>query len=402
MATLLVTLVILTTITFITIYTSRTVLMEQKIATNDFRGRMAFEAAESGSEMAMAYVAGGRDMDNDGLLPCAPQFLADATLCGDYDDDEFIFDTDNDTVPDSNILTLPDGSQVSIALSAQNSGDLIITRITAVGVSDDRAATRTITNTIALLSPLPNVPENPLITRGTVVINGSATVHNLEGNSTIWSGGDVDLGSNNSTGTEIASPQSLDYPDCLGNSADPCDPAAASDRYIASLDIIEYDTSLSNLSEAEFFENFFGFDPATYKATRTDDVIAAANIGDIDLVTKKVIWVEGNVAINGLTVGCSVPVTGNATTCPDNPVEPVILIIDGNLNLSGGPHFFGMVYVMGDINVSGNSTFVGSVVSQGTNTDTSGSLDIWYNSDLLESLQQEGRPAGGGGSWRDF
>ena len=88
-------------------------------------------------------------------------------------------------------------------------------QIVATGRSDDGTAVRQITQTIMTINPLPNAPDNPVITRGSMVIGGSATVHNPEGHSTIWSGDDVDLGSNNSTATEIADSTQVSYPGCM-------------------------------------------------------------------------------------------------------------------------------------------------------------------------------------------
>ena len=395
-ATLLVSMVILVTITFITLYTARTVLMEQKIATNVYRSNMSFEAAETGGELGMDFVSNGRDRDDDDLLP--------GNLAGS-DPDEFLFDSTSDGVNDTNTTTLPNGSWVTVSLvNADVGDDIIATTIIAQGWSDDNAATRTVTQTVALVSPLPNVPENPLTTQGTVVIGGSATVHNPEGNSTIWSGGDVDLGANNSTSTEIADPASANYPDCLGDSENPCDPVQSSDRYVAGLDVIEYDSSLSNLSGDEFFQNFFGTPPATYRETRATmdiDIAAGGNIGDAHLATNEIIWVEGNVTISGLTVGCTVAMTGS-NRCTAANEAPSILIINGNLTLQGGPQFYGLVYVAGNVTVVGNTTLVGAVITQGAATNTTGSLDVWYDSALLAGLGEIGPPAGGGGSWRDF
>ena len=73
-ATLGATLVLLVLVTAIAIYTARSVLFEQRISGNDFRSRMAFEAAESGLLVALAYLSssGGEDKDGNGAsTPCS-------------------------------------------------------------------------------------------------------------------------------------------------------------------------------------------------------------------------------------------------------------------------------------------------------------------------------------------
>ncbi|MCW8973766.1 MAG: hypothetical protein OQL05_10895 [Gammaproteobacteria bacterium] len=395
-ATLLISIVVLTTITFITLYTSRAVMTEQKISGNELRSRIAFEAAEAAAEMAIAYISDGRDRDEDGLLP--------GVIAGS-DDDEFLFDSNGDGTRDSNTLELSNGSRATVSLLNADFGDIFATDIISQGWSDDRTATRTITQRVALVPALPNAPDNPLITRGTVVVNGSAEVVNPEGNSTIWSGGDVDLGSNNATHTEVVNPADVNYPDCLGDSANPCDTVQASDRYVAGLDIIEYDSSLNNLSDDDFFSNFFGLPPTRYRETRVTmdiDLAAGDNPDQIHLATDEVIWVDGNLSLNGSTMGCEVAVTGS-NVCPSGNQDPSILIVNGDLNLAGGPQFYGMVYVMGDVNINGNANVVGSMVTQGNATNTTGNLTVIYNSALLRELGENGEQAGGGGgSWRDF
>lgn len=403
-ATLLVSLVVLTTITFITLYTARTVMTEQQISGNELRGRMAFEAAEAGSEMAIAYIRGGRDRDGDNLLP--------GELPGS-DDDEFIFDlTGSDGIGDTNTLVLANGSSVTVSLQAADFVDvgtgleIIATRITSQGWSDDRTATRTIVQEVANVSPLPNGPQNPLISRGAVVVNGASVVQNPEGNSTIWSGGDVDLSSNNNTNTQIADPGDPNYPDCLGDSANPCGMIQGSDRYVPGVDIIEYDSSLANLSPDEFFANFFGSPPARYRedyVTIDIDTGAGDSVAPIHLADSEVIWVQGDLTLGaGTTMGCLVAVTGS-NRCPANQVVPSILIVQGDLNLSGNAQFYGLVYVTGNIEGSGSPVFVGSLVTASTST-TTGSLNITYNSSILRQISRDpGKTAGGGGgSWRDF
>ena len=312
-ATLLISLVILTTITFTLIYSARTVLMEQRITANDLRGRQAFEAAEAGQEAAVAYLmtGGGRDKDGDGYI------VTDA-----LETDEFIFDTDTTPGNDSNTLTMPNGSQVTVEMFVADidtkTSAYVATRIQTKGWSDDGTATRTINHVYSYVSPLPNVPENPVLARGTVVVNGSATVINPEGHSTIWSGLPVDLGGNAATATMIADPsQTSDgahttkYPNCLGSTTldpencaptatnqCPCEVVMSSDRGTPGLDIVEQDDSLKNLLAGEFFMNFFGTTEQDYKNNRVTLFTTGTDSSEdyptgTNLATSQVVWVDG-------------------------------------------------------------------------------------------------------------
>ena len=102
------------------------------------------------------------------------------------------------------------------------------------------------------------------------------------------------------------------------------------------------------------------------------------------------------------TVGCEVRITGS-NVCPADSVDPSITIINGDLILEGTPHFYGLVYVIGNLELSGNSTFHGAMISTGgLQNGTGGSMDIWYNSDLLEWVRFNGFLASAPGSWHDW
>ena len=64
-ASLVMSMVILALITFVTIYTSRSILNEQKIANNDYRAKQAFGAAEAGIAEAISYLSEDPDRNLD-------------------------------------------------------------------------------------------------------------------------------------------------------------------------------------------------------------------------------------------------------------------------------------------------------------------------------------------------
>jgi hypothetical protein len=171
-ATLVMALVLLVLTSMVAAYTGSAVLFERRISANEFRSGQAFEAAESGLSSALAYMGtrGGADKNRDGVI-------------------DPVFDTNADGIGDSNSSTYADNSSVTVTVN----GTFPNYVIQSVGVSDDLTATRTVWSVGASVDALPNSPDNPLTTRGAVIIGGSATVHNPEGHSTIWSGDYVDL-----------------------------------------------------------------------------------------------------------------------------------------------------------------------------------------------------------------
>ena len=433
-AALLMSLILLALITIITLYTAKNIVMEKKIGGNDFRSKLAFEDAETGLHdtlnfFKIKYVGDLADFDNTDFSlidvdnytvtltdNANPNVTQSVTYAGGaaYDIANFnLIDKDNVYIVglknsnSSSSLSITDDSAGVAGEEVEGLGPF---DIVSVGSSEDNTASRTISILTNNVDPLPNVPGNPLTSKSAVIINGSATVYNPEGHSTIWSGESVDLGSNNSTATYVANPSDVAYPACMDSSVT-CSGTQSSNRTSIGLDVIEHDSSLGNLSEDEMFINVFGIPPDVYRDSTADMVIDAANIADAFNATGKIIWVDGHTTINGETIGCSVDIVGiNADsdnlpskTCTDTPIVPSILIINGDLTTIGSPVFYGLVYVMGNLQGGGNPTVEGAIVLGGDNNSApSGSVDIWYNSDLLEALRNLGSYSAASGTWSDW
>jgi Tfp pilus assembly protein PilX len=380
--TLAVSMGILVLSTLVTFSVSRAILMEQKITNNEGRAREAFEAAEAGLIEAMAYLRNDPDANANNVV------------------DTNVLDSNGDGTADSTTRTIGTGS-VTVAVT-DISGNLTEFRVVAQGFSDDRSATRTIEQIMVTINPLPNAPQNPVVTRGSIIISGSATVHNPEGHSTIWSGDDIDLGSNNSTSTEVPDASDPDYPGCMDVPMS-CDLVAASSRLMAGVDIIENDSSLGSLSPDEFFRNFFGISASTYRASMvTIDSTTATADTDVDLATNEVVWIEGDHEFGSVTVGCTTSVSGN-NVCPTANTRPSIVIVNGDASFQGTPQFYGLLFVTGSLTMSGNTTVYGAVVAAGNATsDTGGSLDVWFSSSVLGGTARAGASTGSAGTWKDF
>jgi hypothetical protein len=404
MVSLFMALILLIMVTAITLYTSRTVLVEQKLSGNDFRSRQALEAAESGIAAALAYLNHGWDRDGDGSV-------------------DAVYDTSEppDGVGDDNTTTFADGSSVTIDSVTGTHPDY---RIQATGRSDDRSASRTITVGTAIPDALPNRPDNPLITQMTIDVTGSATVHNPEGSSTIWSGADVALGSNNATATEVADPGDANFPGCMDTTlSDPkpgepepdpplCNLVKSSDKINVGLDVIEHDFNLSNLTPEEVFRNFFGVSMEQYVKKSMTLRVSPENIYEsadndppgAELATNEVIFVDGDLDLSGgnLTIGCAAKTTGNQL-CEGADIQPCIVIVDGDAIIGGTPNITGLLYVHGNVTVTGNLTNMGATIVAGELTSsTGGSFDIWYNSDVLGQVSGLGNLTTLPGGWRDW
>ncbi|WP_371186428.1 PilX N-terminal domain-containing pilus assembly protein [Thalassotalea maritima] len=392
LATLTISIILLVLITIVSLYLARTVLQEQKLVASDTRAKQAFEAAEAGLAIAQQYFMKG---------------IANNTADGKYE----IFASGAGVGDDSFRGSLGE-NRFSVTIEEMEIDSMLALRITSTGTSSDGTASRTLVNEVKALNPIPNVPDNPLNSKGAFVIGGSATVSNSEGHSSIWSGGDIDVGSNNSTKTLIADPNDPAYPGCM-DIPHSCALIESSNREMAGLDIIEHDSDLANLTTEEMFMNFFGMSPSSYKETMATRIVDTANpsesrgdcgntwAGCVDMALNEVIWIEGDVSETGASVGCAVSLTGSHV-CSDADELPSIVIVNGDVDFSGTPHFYGVLFVMGDMIGAGNLTIHGAMMVAGNVSTGTGSLDAVYNSQLLEKVQQIGPRAGVAGAWRDF
>jgi Tfp pilus assembly protein PilX len=430
---LLMSLIILTLITFVSLYTAKTVSVEQKISGNEYRSRVAFEAAEAGMEAAMTYISrsyGGPDRDADGDLT-----------------NEKIFDSSGNVVvgiptftDEQDWRTYDNNSKTIVKLSGTSTS----VNITALGISGDGSAQRTIHKSAAVVDPLPGFPNVPFSARGAVSVQGSATIHNPEGNSTVRTGG-VFGWTSAGANTNLADPSHDNYPECLGgsNSCDispysglegcnsapdtnfvKCGTIQASTAGNINIDIDQNFLGFKNATDEEFFINMFGVSKEHFKKKRVDRFVNPADVnelytdGGLNQAHGEVIWVTGDIpdppGIGGIVAGCYYT-SGSGPNSKDDAfdenceaaggvLEPVIIIFDGDVSFKGNPIFFGMIYITGNITQVGNVEVQGALAQeQGpASVDVTGSLDIWYDSAILEMTSGNGPFSTASGTWKDF
>jgi len=95
--------------------------------------------------------------------------------------------------------------------------------------------------------------------------------------------------------------------------------------------------------------------------------------------------------------------------------SPIILIVNGNLTITGNPVIYGLVYVIGSYKIAGNPDIIGSNVVEGTNIASgdpivgatvsgNGTLDLifWPAFGDGEGDPLPGMTAVIAGSWRDW
>lgn len=197
----------------------------------------------------------------------------------------------------------------------------------------------------------------------------------------------MDVGGNNSTTTNVPDIAAVGYPACM-DTPQTCTTISSSNKLVIGVDVVENDASLASLTAAQFFQNFFGLTPTTYRSSMvTIDTTDATAMADADGALSEVVWVEGDATFNGIDVGSS--------------TKPSIFIINGNATFQGNSTIYGVVFIMGNASITGNTTFIGSAVIGGT-AATTGSLDIIFSSAAVNNTSLAGGSTGGAGSWRDF
>lgn len=387
--TLLVALVLFIAATLLVLYTSNTAVTEQRMSANEVRSKQAFEAAQAGIELGVRHVNSGGAFD-------AQLTQADATWAAQNSFLRARF-CSSAAVPTLQCADHQSGG-FSGACTAPDADDKLAWLV-ACGWSDDSAARRRVMTFVAKASPLPGGVTNPLIAKGTVAMGGNPTVVNYYNNLTVWTG--HNLASSSATGKTVirrpsSSPGQLtpqQVANQVGGGNQVCNPSQAPDLIctttsgVVGPDVIQGDSSLSILTDAQFFENFLGSSPTEYKSSMVDSVVAAADVSAQTVgAGGQVYWVDGDASISH-DIGSA----GN----------PVIVVVDGDLSLSGSPTIFGVVFVRGSLSQAGGATIRGALLASG-GVSGNGSLNVIYDPDAVGGVRRLGSFASMPGSWRDF
>lgn len=358
MATLVVSIVMLMSVTLIVLVSAQTVVTEQRIIANELRAKQAFEAASAGLSYGLGYFQA-----NNGAA-------GTTNSSGDYYDLPGGYSSWTD-------VSGATGPSFRIRFNDDvETGDLKVLTIEAQGRSDDQSAVKSL-SLIASGSPaLALPPTNPLTARGFIDLQGSGTITNLESNTTIWCGDQVDF-------TAMAANTIIKHPSSGGG-------IEASNASNKGIDIVDNDTSLSTLSDTDYFQNFFGLSESNYQSSAAGIVIdpVETSVSTLDGEKATVIWVDGDASFTGN------PVIGTAD-------EPVVLIVDGNMFGAGNVTINGILFVTGNWTGTGSLDINGAAVVRGDVNGT-GSLDVFYDSGLLGNLNTAGKGVGLPGTWTDF
>lgn len=400
--TLFTSVILIIAITLVTFLTAKTVLQETKMTANNYRASQAVAEAEAAMDYAITY------FNNGGF---------------DQDGDEIIDDVDAGGVTFSppGVTFSPPGTS-TVVLSAGACAPVLSAKtalITATGTSDDGVANRSISQCVGTINIFSDEgPQQPLIARGGVGLTGNFKVVNRVNNTTVWSGDSVNLGNSASAATYIwdhtqVRPDATDIAnrDTFEDTSNPIvDVDIVSTEDLGLGVDIYIDETLGGLTGDGLFEGFFpagdslsGRDKMQSLASGIGQLVGAASIGSLD-GKDGVMWVNGDANDN-------VAMTGGDYGSSD---KPVALIINGNLNVSGNPTIYGVLYVVGQVDATGTLSVIGSTIVEGTNNSSflagekpvvgSGGVDLTYSpfTQQLSANPLKGTGTVISGSWRDW
>lgn len=336
---LVTSLLLLSALSSVVLFTTKSASLDQKILANDMRVKAAFSAAEAGIEFGMMY-----------LEKNASTIIVDTNSSGYIDTY-----TNNATTN----VALSDGSSYSVTFSNPVANNFDLITVNSTGTSADGTTTKSLEQVVKKFSVLQSAPPTPLTTKGNINLGGNITISNTVTDVTIWSGGSVSLTGSASTETSGGT---------------------ASDKNTIGVDVAQNDGNLAAATADEFFENFFGKSKATVKSMSTSVYTnsgATSMNGALNGKTGEIIWIEQQ----------SGAATLNSNTVIGSPDNPVILIINGEAKINGGATIYGVVYIASDWNNSGggNSEVNGAVIVEGVYS-AQGTPDMNYDDTILRNI----------------
>ncbi len=356
-ATLLFTVVLLTLSTLVVLFATNFAVMQGKITANLNRNLQAFEAAEAGLEFGINYLK----VNSAAIL---------ANPVGGF------------IQPFSNASTtnvvLVNNSRFTIAYTNPVASNYTRISITSTGSSDDGTSTRVIRQEVGYGSVVANPPAVPLTSMSAVSLGGNSTVRNTISNTTIMAGQAVTISGSGQT--------------VLGSGV-----SSTSGNILA--DIQQNAASLQSISQVDFFTTYFGVTMAGVKSNISNYYNNSSDTNyssTLNGMTGTSIWIDqtgGTAKINGnVTIGTA-----------DNPV---LLIVNGNLDIMGDVVIYGFIFVLGETTTDllGSVTLYGSMAAQ-SNINLTGKFNLNYDPTTLTNLRNQNALryyAKVPGTWRDF
>ena len=410
-ASLLVVIVLFFILAMVTAYAGRNLIFEQRTSVNNQRAAQAFEAAESGLDMAIGLLGGGRvdaqcASTNDVARNTFRQRHLTQNAIGNFETPGAMADLR------PTCMLLPAGARCSCPAAGLPAlivpvGGLVptfqlhfetlppaiaqpgVVRAVSRGCSSiglecyaglaKADAVAEVSVLLGLNSALATPPAAALTVHNTLDVNdGALTVVNTDVPArgiTIDAGGPILNGAS------------------MRLSSVPGTPGLAS--------VLASDPSLADLPNRDrMFVSLFGMDRDTYRSQPAAVQVTcagncASNIGAaVSQNPGRVIWVQGSATIESAQVWGTLG-------------QPVMLVVQGDLTVSDNLQLFGVLYLGGGATntwttTAGGTLIEGAVVAEG-NLSVVGDPTIVFNPAVLRTINlTQGSLVRIPGSWRDF
>lgn len=419
-ATLVVVMVLFLVMALLAAYANRSLMFEQRISGSYYRASMAQEMAEGGLEWTVAMLnGGGIDDDCHALNTGGTRFVdkylnisaadrltkgTSTTVAADC------ASTGTGLVcrcPAPNTRTTQPGTSVSGELvptmgvvlgsdPAAHYGSFMVTSYGCTdGSIDGCTATRTEARSqkavamsrqnasVAFIGAVPSSPAAPLTVKGTLTTAGTGGLglHNtdaLSAGTLVVSGGPAAALNDDRMDSVPGTP--------------PDQARIFGDAYLSTL-------TTSDDDNTRFFRIFMGMSPSRYQNHPAARVVSCPNGGgcETNLVNavsagQRVLLVQG-------------PMTISSNQTIGTAAEPVLIVVNGAVTISGSMQLNGMLVALGNLSWTntggGVSMITGMVLVQG-NMSTNGRMDIVYRQSIANELRNRlGSYARVSGGWID-
>lgn len=329
------------------LFSSKIIFYSQKTANNTYHFSQASAAAQAGIEQGLSFLSN----TTTGTIKRSDLYDASTSR---------LISTQ---FPINGALTKSRSSYTISMLQPNVTNDPMLILIQATGCGDGctkctvSCPVQTKVSQLVRFRPLAlHAPDDALLARGDIGIGGSVTVENTSGvGVAVHAGGSVAVTGGSAT---------------TGGTG-------------------QYDNRLAATTPNDYFAYFFG---ATRELVKSQ-IPNYANTFPPSGTVGGAYWIEGDTQEHGGTYG--------------SPTSPVVLIVNGNLEINANTTIYGMVYVVGgglkgwSNSGGGNAQIVGAAISEASFAST-GNLDIKKDPSVLLRLTGVFSPAKVVGGWKDF
>jgi Tfp pilus assembly protein PilX len=413
MATIIVSIIILTVITLMVVYASRVGLFDQRMSANQARYKEAFAIAEAGLDMTSERYEALFSDSND---------VTNATVLANIVTNS-VFGASTAIDGTAAVANEPYFTSTIIASGAVNT-------VVSTGVGADGTGTATIQRSFTMASGFGGTtPDVPVIVGGSVGTGGNFNiVANPNGGGegvpiSVWTGdSEPNLGVDASV--EVTSSSATCHFEFYDGNNPQCSNPSGNAENISrgtnpATSVSSYDPTYPDIlpNDDDFpedlFDFMFGIDRSDWQTKQTAIASATSGLQVVNDCTSLVAagtsagdtypfwWINGDCDING----------GGTIGSEDKPV--VIIISDGLLKVTGGVQMYGVMYLFDNPStvgtpssqLNGTTEIIGTFVSEAPAGALSGSYSVVYNPDVIDSFVDNGSNyafAWVPGSWRDF